>query len=71
MITILRAYIQEINGELCIRKPEELVQLLTHPLAEIDIDYQEGKSVKMGSSKDFIGKKVKVGDEYEIEIPEH
>lgn len=70
MITVLRAYVDDGGQEKCIKKPEEIIQLLSNPVKEIDLDYDNGNSVQMGTSKDLIGQPVKVG-EYDILVPEH
>lgn len=71
MTTILRIY-QEVDGkEVCIREPKEIVKILSKPKQEIDLDFEQGGRVKMGSSSDFIGQTVKIGEDLELEIPEH
>lgn len=71
MTTILRIY-QVVDGkEVCIREPKEIVKILSKPKEEIDLDFEQGGRVKMGSSADFIGQTVQVGEALELEIPEH
>ena len=69
MIEILRIYVRDAAGkEVCIREPEKIVAHLSST-EEIDLDYNDKRGhARMGSSRDFAGKIVRVG-ELEIEIP--
>lgn len=71
MTTIIRIYPIIDGQETCVREPQEIVRFLSNPDQEIDLDFSTGSSVKMGSSRDFIGETVQVGEDLEIEIPEH
>lgn len=70
MKEILRLYIEVKGQETCIKDPKEMVKHLSKPKLDIDLDFEYGGRVKMGSSRDFIGQTVKVGDR-ELEIPAH
>ena len=50
--------------------PEQIVKILSKPTDDIDLDFNEGNNVKMGSSRELIGESVLVG-EMDIVIPEH
>lgn len=71
MAQILRLYPIIDGKETCVREPKEIARLLANPSKEIDLDYERAGRVKMGSSRDFIGETVKVGDDIQIQIPEH
>lgn len=70
MKEILRLYIEVKGQEACIKDPKEMVKHLSKPKIDIDLDFEYGGRVKMGSSRDFIGQTVKIGD-HELEIPAH
>ena len=70
MKAILRLYIETKGQETCIKDPKEMIKILSKSKADIDLDFEYGGRVKMGSSRDFIGQTVKVGD-HELEIPAH
>jgi hypothetical protein len=70
MKEILRLYIEVKGQETCIKEPKEILKLLSKPKLDIDLDFDHGGRVKMGSSRDFIGQTVKVGD-HELEIQVH
>lgn len=72
MKEIVRIYVKDPKtgrerGEM---DPEKIVAALSNPKKEIDLDYNVGSNVKMGSSTDFIGETVRVGS-MEIQIPAH
>lgn len=71
MTEILRIYVQTPTGEVCIKTPTDIIHQLTSTSTELDLDYNDARGhSKMGSSRDFIGKTVRIG-EYEFEVPEH
>ena len=70
MKEILRLYVEVKGQETCIKDPKEMVKHLSKPKLDIDLDFEYGGRVKMGSSRDFIGQTVKIGD-HELEIPAH
>lgn len=71
MIQILRLYPIVDGKETCVREPKEIAKILAKPTEEIDLDYERAGRVKMGSSREFIGETVIIGDDIEIQIPEH
>jgi hypothetical protein len=71
MTKILRLYPIVDGQEICVREPKEIVKILSNPKEEIDLDFEQGGRVKMGSSSDFIGETVQIGDDLELEIPAH
>ena len=70
MTEILRIYPIVKGQETCIKDPKEMIKILSKPKVDIDLDFEYGGRVKMGSSRDFIGQTVKVGD-HELEIQVH
>lgn len=71
MTEILRLYLQTPTGEVCVKNATDIVHHLTSTKTELDLDYVDSRGhAKMGSSLDFVGKTVRVG-EYEIEVPSH
>ena len=71
MAKILRLY-PIVNGqETCVREAKEIAKILSNPKEELDLDFEHGGRVKMGSSRDFIGETVQIGEDLELEIPEH
>jgi hypothetical protein len=72
MKNIVRVYHVDIknNREVAITDNEEIVKILSKLTCEIDLDYDIGKNVKMGTSKELIGETVRVG-EFEIQVPKH
>jgi len=73
MKEIVRIYVKDPKtgrerGEM---DPEKIVAALSKPTEDIELDYDgSGRNVRMGTSKELVGEKVKVGD-MEIEIPAH
>ena len=74
MKEIVRIYVKDPKtgrerGEM---DPEKIVAALSKPTEDIELDYDDGsgRNVRMGTSKELAGEKVKVGD-MEIEIPAH
>jgi hypothetical protein len=74
MKEIVRIYVKDPKtgrerGEM---DPEKIVAALSKPTEDIELDYDDGsrRNVRMGTSKELVGEKVKVGD-MEIEIPAH
>lgn len=74
MKEIVRIYVKDPKtgrerGEM---DPEKIVAALSKPTEDIELDYAycSGRNVRMGTSKELVGEKVKVGD-MEIEIPAH
>lgn len=65
MKTIIRAYVpKKGGGEECIKDPEKIMKALSKPTAQIDVDWaNDSGHVKMGTSTDFIGETVQVGQE--------
>jgi hypothetical protein len=70
MTEILRIYPIVKGQETCIKDPKEILKHLSKTKVEVDLDFNQGGRVKMGTSRDLIGQLVKVG-ENEFEIPEH
>lgn len=72
MKTIVRVYVTDpkTGKEKGVMEPEEIMKVLSKPTGPIELDYDEGKNVRMGNSADLIGETVKVG-EFELEIPVH
>lgn len=71
MVRIIRLYPIVEGQETCVREPQEIVRILSNPGEDIDLDYERAGRVKMGSSREFIGHTVLIGDDLELEIPEH
>jgi len=74
MKEIVRIYVKDPKtgrerGEM---DPEKIVAALSKPTEDIELDYDDGsgRNVRMGTSMELVGEKVKVGD-MEIEIPAH
>lgn len=74
MKEIVRIYVKDPKtgrerGEM---DPEKIVAALSKPTEDIELDYDNGSglNVRMGTSTELIGEKVKIGD-MEIEIPSH
>jgi len=60
------------NHEFSVIDSDEIIRILSHPKTDIDLDYDVGQNVKMGTSRELIGERVQIGDEnFEMEIPEH
>lgn len=70
MKEILRLYVEVKGQDVCIKDPKEMIKILSKPKVDIDLDFEYDGRAKMGSSRDFIGQTVKVGD-HELEIPAH
>lgn len=72
MKQIVRVYVkdQKTGREKGEMDPDKIVAALSKPTEDLELDYDIGNNVKMGTSRELIGEKVKVGD-MEIEIPEH
>jgi hypothetical protein len=71
MNEIVRLYLEQNGKEICIKDPAEMARLLSSVTEEIDLDYHDPRGhAKAGSSRDLIGKTVKIGD-HELEIPQH
>jgi hypothetical protein len=71
MNEIVRLYLYENGREVCVKEPEQMFNLLANATEEIDLDYHDHRGhAKAASSRDLIGKTVKIGD-LELEIPEH
>lgn len=72
MKEIVRIYVTDpkTGRDVAVTDPDKIVSALSNPKKEIDLDYNVGSNVKMGSSTDFIGETVRVGS-MEIEIPAH
>lgn len=71
MKKILRLYPIVDGQETCVREAKEIAKILSNPKEELDLDFEHGGRVKMGSSRDFIGETVQIGEDLELEIPEH
>jgi len=71
MKRIIRVY-QWIDGkEVCHHDPNVIARLILETKVELDIDYfKENGHAKIGSSRDLIGEKVKIGEKV-FEVPEH
>lgn len=71
MKEIVRIY-RYLNGkETCIQEPAAMVELLSNPPEDLDLDYHDARGhAKIATSRDLIGQTAKVRD-IEIEIPEH
>lgn len=74
MKEIVRIYVKDPKtgrerGEM---DPDKIVAALSKPTEDIELDYDDGsgRNVRMGTSKELVGEKVKVGD-MEIEILAH
>lgn len=50
--------------------PDKIVAALSKPDEDMELDYNIGHNVKMGTSKELIGQTVRVG-EMELEVPPH
>ena len=71
MNEIVRLYLYENGREVCVKEPEQMFNLLANATEEIDLDYHDHRGhAKAASSRDLIGKTVKIGD-LELEIPKH
>ena len=71
MNEIVRLYLEQNGTETCIKDPAEMIRLLSSATDDIDLDYHDQRGHdKAGSSRDLIGKTVKIGD-HELEIPQH
>ena len=71
MNEIVRLYLYENGREVCVKEPEQMFNLLANATEEIDLDYHDHRGhAKAASSRDLIGKTVKIGD-LELEIPNH
>jgi hypothetical protein len=71
MIEIIRIYLNKGGAtDVCIKDPNTIYETLKVLETDIDLDYLDKGKVKMGSSSEFIGSLVKVGDQ-ELEIIEH
>lgn len=72
MKTIVRIYAfdKKLKRDVAITDENEIVEALSNPVLAIDLDYNTGSNVKMGTSQELIGEVVKVGD-MEVRIPEH
>lgn len=71
MVKIIRLYPIVDGQETCVRDAKEIAKILAKPTEELDLDFEQGGKVKMGSSLDFVGETVLIGDDLELEIPEH
>lgn len=69
-IVRLHVYDPKLKREVGIMDPEEIAKRLNKPTEDIELDYDEGNNVRMGTSRELIGETVKVG-EVEMEIPDH
>lgn len=74
MKTIVRVYLKDpkTGREMGEMEPDKIVAALAKPTEDIELDYDDGsgRNVKMGTSRELVGEKVRVG-EMEIEIPAH
>lgn len=71
MKEIVRIYRYPNGKETCIQEPAAMVELLSNPPEDLDLDYHDARGhAKIATSRDLIGQTVKVRD-IEIEIPEH
>ena len=71
MNEIVRLYFYENGKEVCVKEPEQMLNLLATATDEIDLDYHDRRGhAKAGSSRDLIGQTVKVGG-MELVIPAH
>jgi len=69
-IVRLHMFDPKLKREVGIMDPEEIVKRLSKPTEDIELDYDEGTNVKMGTSRELIGETVRVG-EIEFKIPNH
>lgn len=71
MNEIVRIYITEGGQEKCIQDPTQMSKVLLTATEPIDLDWHDERGhARMGTSTQFSGQTVKVGD-LEIEIPIH
>jgi hypothetical protein len=71
MNEIVRLYLYENGKEVCVKEPEQMLNLLATATDEIDLDYHDHRGhAKAASSRDLIGQTVKVGG-LELVIPAH
>jgi len=72
MKEIVRLYVYDskLKREVGINDPDEIVKRLIKPTEDIELDYDVGRNVRMGTSRELIGETVRVG-EIEFEIPKH
>lgn len=60
------------NKEFSVTDSDKIIRILSKPVEDIELDYDVGENVKMGTSRELIGERVQIGDEgFEMEIPEH
>jgi len=77
MKTIIRVYVPKPGGgEESVNEPEKIMKLLSKPTVPLEVDWaNEAGHVKMGTSTDFIGENVRVGQEegntFDLVIPQH
>ena len=71
MKEIVRLYITVNGTEKCIQDEAQIVSILTSATEAIDLDWHDPRGhAHMGTSAQFAGQTVKVGEQ-EIEIPNH
>ena len=72
MKKIVRLYVfdPKLKREVGINDPAEIVKRLGNLKEDTELDYFEGGSTKMGTSRELIGETVRVED-MEFEIPKH
>lgn len=72
MKNIVRVYVLDpkTKREKSIMEPDQVIKVLSSLTEDTEIDYDTGKNVRMGTTKELIGETVKVG-EFEILIPKH
>ena len=71
MKSVVRIYVQENGKENCIKEPKRIIDALTNPKEEIDLDYlMENGHAKIGTSRDIMGEEVLVHG-VKVKVPEH
>ena len=66
---ILRAYVIENGKEVCLKDPDQIVEILKDQDQDLDLDIKDSRGhVKMATSREMAGKTVRVGD-LEIQVP--
>jgi hypothetical protein len=60
-IVRLHVFDPKLKREVGIMEPDEIVKRLSKPTEDIELDYDEGHNVRMGTSRELIGETVRVG----------